>query len=400
MTIESTLNEVYTKVSIQQLTLEVQRLVQKIQIDMINSKKRADGYCVSIIIPEREVLNIFNNIEPGLTDTISTSFKSDWGLPKTVLMLNSPFYHILLFLILLGTKAHNDTLAKYAMNLMNFRLYNGRRVSSIPHCDSATMQYVLQNMMSKKFVCTKYETPFELITQYFTPTIYEKYKSYIQKDPKETKRLFEACFNRIRQIFRSNSVVDLNTGTKKYRSGLQPLYFDAKSRNLKVSTTVSNSDTGIDSSLTSHSIEEDIDSITNYIVMNHNPVYDEKFIDYLKSQSSAQKTSITQILNSLHTLNYTEHLREILESIFRRISLTTLCSPSFMDEIQSKVVSSKHTPDVNRIKDICDKLLIDIMKTKFATPYDYMQYSSTNRAQLRRIVIYGLAYNIQKYKCH
>jgi hypothetical protein len=262
------------------------------------------------------------------------------------------------------------------------------------------MQYVIQNMMSKKFLPTKHETPFELVTQHFTPTIYAKYKSYIQKDPKETKRLFEACFNRIRQIFRSDRVADLKNGEIKYRSGLQPLYFDAKERNLKVSTTVSNSETGIETSLTSHSIEEDIDSITNYIVMNHNPIYEEKFVEFLKSQSSAQKNSITQILTSLHSITYTDHLREILESIFRRVQLNNICSPSFMEEIQSKVVSSKHTPDVTRIKDICDRLLGDIMKNKFTNQYDYMQYSSTNRAQLRRIVIYGLGYNIQKYKCH
>jgi hypothetical protein len=135
MTIESVLVETQPKVNAQQLTLELQKLVHKIQLDMINTKKRAENYCVSFIIPEREVLNIFNNIEPGLTDKISTSFKTDWALPESVLMLNSPYYHILLFITLLGTRLHNDNLARFAINLINFRLYNGRRVSSIPHCD-------------------------------------------------------------------------------------------------------------------------------------------------------------------------------------------------------------------------------------------------------------------------
>lgn len=135
MTIDSVLVEIQPKVNPQQLTLELQRLVHKIQLDMINTKKRAENYCVSFIIPEREVLNIFNNIEPGLTDKISVSFKSDWNLPESVLMLNSPYYHILLFIILLGTRFHNDSMSKFALNLINFRLYNGRRVSSVPHCD-------------------------------------------------------------------------------------------------------------------------------------------------------------------------------------------------------------------------------------------------------------------------
>lgn len=262
------------------------------------------------------------------------------------------------------------------------------------------MQYIIQNMMSKKFVCTKYETPFEMVTQYFTPTIITKYKSYVLKDSKEIKRVFDACFNRIRQIFRSDPVVDLNTGGTKYRSGIQPLYFEAKSKNLKISTTVSNSETGVETSLTSHSADEDIDSITNFIVMNHSPKYEDKFVDYIKTQSSAQKSSIIQILNSIHSIHYVEYIREILESIFRRVTINNICAPSFLDDIQTKIVASKHTPDVTRIKDICDKLLIEIMQTKFNPPYDYMKYSSTNRAQLRRIVIYGIAHNMQKYKCN
>ena len=135
MTIDSVLAEVLPKVVPQQLTSELQRLVHKIQLDMINTKKRSDGYCVSIIIPEREILNIFNNIEPGLTDKISTAFKVDWGIPENALMANSPFYHILSFIILIGAKTDNDTMAKLALNLMNFRLWNGRKFSSIPHCD-------------------------------------------------------------------------------------------------------------------------------------------------------------------------------------------------------------------------------------------------------------------------
>jgi len=253
-------------------------------------------------------------------------------------------------------------------------------------------------MMSKKFEAPKHETPFELITQYFTPTIFKKYKSYAQKDPVETKRIFQACFNRIRQIFRFDRVADLNTGEIKYRSGLQPLYFKAKEKNLKISTTVSNSESGVESSLSSNAIEEDIDNITNYIVMNHQPVYPDEFIEFLKTQSSAQKTAIVKILTSMHSLTYTDSLREMLEFMFKRISLSNLCSSDFMTEVKNKIISSKHTSDVNRLKDLCDVFLKIIFQKQFNIDYD--KYSSTNRAQLRRIIMYGLAYNIQKYKCH
>jgi hypothetical protein len=106
--------------------LQLQKLVQKIQLDMISAKKRSEGYCVNFIIPEKEVLQLFNDLEPGLTNQISLAFKHTWNIPANVIMANSPYYHILLFIVLLGARLNNDNLAKQALNLLNFRMYNGR----------------------------------------------------------------------------------------------------------------------------------------------------------------------------------------------------------------------------------------------------------------------------------
>lgn len=131
MSIKDILEETFPKLNTQQLTVEISRLVQKIQLDMISTKKRSENYCVNFVIPEKEVLGIYNKIEPGLTERISNTFKKDWDVPSTALMVNSAYYHILLFTMLVGIKANNDSLAQHSLNLMNFRLYNGRRVSSI-----------------------------------------------------------------------------------------------------------------------------------------------------------------------------------------------------------------------------------------------------------------------------
>jgi len=398
MSIQALLDETLPKINPQLLNSEIGKLVQKIQLDMISTKKRSENYCVNFVIPEKEVLGLFNKIEPGLTDKINLAFKKSWNIPDSVRMMNSAYYHILLFSILIGISTNTPTLSSNALNLLNFRMYNGRRFSSIPYCNPSTMQYVIQNMLSKKFEVTKHETPFELITQYFTPTILKKYTSYLQKDVNETKRLFQACFNRIRQIFRSDRVANLNSGEIKYRSGLQPLYFKASQSNLKVSTTVSDSETGIENSLTSNSIEEDIEGITNYIVMNHQPNYPDTLIDFLKTQSSAQKVAIIKIINKLHNLSYSDTIHEILQFMFRRINYSNICNKDFMLDIKNKIIASKHTSDVNRLKDLTDVLLKDIFTKVFNI--DYEKYSSTNRAQLRRVIIYCLAHNIQKYKCH
>jgi hypothetical protein len=262
------------------------------------------------------------------------------------------------------------------------------------------MAYVVSNMMNKKYLPNKYSSPLEMIIQYFVPTIYTKYKPNIIANSDETKRLFEQCFNRLRQIFRSSKVADLDSGGIKYTSGLQPLYFDAKQKGLKISST--SGPNMAEEEEANGGFEDQVDNITNYIVMNSKPNYPVQFITFLKEQSKSQEKNIVIILEALHKMEYVDYTKELLELMFRRISgmsQQNVCSQSFFTEIQKRVISSKHNHEVNQIKAISDKLLQNILETKFQKKYNYMGYSDTNRSQLRRIVIYMLSYNIQKFNC-
>jgi hypothetical protein len=293
-----------------------------------------------------------------------------------------------------------EPLAKQALTLMLFKLWNGRLKSSIPHCSPDTMHYVVSSIMNKKYLPNKYSTPLEMIQNYFVDTIYKKYKSYILSNSKETKRLFEASFNRLRQLFRSGAVADLDNGGQKYASGLQPLYFEAKKKGLKINTSRTSVD---DEEVSSSTFEDQVDNITNYIVMNPNPNYPKEFVDFLLQQSKSQEKNLKVILTSLHKMEYDEYIKELLTLIFRRISdlnQQSICSESFQSQIQKRIISSKHNHEVNQIKLIASKLLQDILQTKFSIPYNFMGYSDTNRSQLIRIVIYMLAYNIQKFNCN
>ena len=382
------------------ISINLQRLIHKIQLDVMDSRKKNDGYCTTFIIPERDIYHLFDEV--GVTkDQINQAFSLQWQVPTAAKMHNNPYYHILLLCILVGAKNDMDQLAQQALTLMLFKLWNGRLKSSIPHCDASTMNYVVSNMMNKKYLPNKYSSPLEMIQSYFVGTIYNKYKSNIVSNSTETKRLFEQSFNRLRQIFRSGAVADLDTGGSKYSSGLQPLYFDAKQKGLKISSSKS-SDMVDNESGSGFGFEDQVDNITNYIVMNANPNYSTQFIDFLKEQSKSQEQNIRTILTSLHKMEYVDYIKELLELIFRRISDMTqqnICAQSFMNEIQKRIISSKHNHDVNQIKAITDKLLQNILETKFSRPYNYMGYSDTNRSQLRRIVIYMLSYNIQKLNC-
>jgi hypothetical protein len=270
---------------------------------------------------------------------------------------------------------------------------------AIPHCDASVMAYVVQQL-NGKFIVSKHESPLEALTQHFVPTNYTKYKSYILKDSAETKRLFNAMFNRIRQIFRYDAIRDLKTGETKYRSGIQIAYFDAKQKNLKIVTTGSSANNDIESSLSSSKTSNDIESIAHSISMDQ-PSYDPKFINMLTIQSTAKQANVIKILNALHLLQYHDIIREICESIFNRIddlNKNEICTDKFYTLVQSKIISSKHNPDVVRIKDLSDKLLIDILKT-VASVVDYNSFKPTTKAKLRSVVILGICYNVQKFKC-
>ncbi len=62
------------------LFINLQRLVHKIQLNILDSKKRNLGYCSTFIIPEKNVFELFDEI--GITkDEINSAFSTQWSVP-------------------------------------------------------------------------------------------------------------------------------------------------------------------------------------------------------------------------------------------------------------------------------------------------------------------------------
>lgn len=378
----------------------LQRAIHTVQIDMLNTKKRSDGYCGTFLIPEKAVLTVFDQFGVFTLKDLTSAFSAQWAVPVSAHMHNNPYYHVLCFCILLGAKVNDDKLCESAISLLLFKLWNGRRVGAIPYCDAETMAYVI-SQMSYRFHVKKYDSPFNMIVDYFVPTILTKYKPYILKDSTETKRLFEASHNRLRQLFRSNGTIDMNTGKEIYLSGIQPLYFEAKEKKLKISNTITNAE-NVEDSLSANAFDDKIETITDYIIMNSNPQYPPEFIKFLKDQSKTYDARIVAIIKAMHSRAYRDLIRDILHHMFNRMNFINkqiICNPTFMDTVQKSIISSKHNIDVNQAKDLADHLLSNILQTKLDKPVDYFSYLDTNRSQLRRIIFYTIAYNIKSSTC-
>lgn len=386
------------------LDVEYKKLIYNVHSDAVRQYNK--GYCMRLMVPEKEVLVSFSTIQDLSITRISEAFSSQWVVPKTAHMHNSPYYHILLLVNLVASKHGMDELAKNALSLLLFRIWNGRIIGAIKYCDADTMAYVTNVMMNNKFKAKLYSSPFEMICEYFTPTIFDFYSKTVIANSTETKRLFEQCYARIKQIFRSNPITNLKSGDTKYASGLQPFYYKAKEQGLKIST-VRNSggeDSDITNSFTTSAYEDQINDVTVFIVMNDNPKYEDSFINFLGTEiRGLNKISTLKLLGCIHNLSYHDTIQELLQNIFRRmggLSQSSICNDNFYTEIiQKKIISSKNTQDVMNIKEILDSLLADIFEKKYDKKMDYSSISDTQKSIYRKIVIYGISYNIRRRLC-
>lgn len=385
----------------------IDKIVRTVQMNAISNHEK--GYCLKFFTGESLVLDLLNNSPINVKD-LSNVFIKIWGIPSSdAKMYGSSFYHVLLFFILYGIRNNNEKIAKDALNLLLFRIWNGRLHTYITYCDEDTMTYVISNMMNKQFLSSKYETPLELVTNYMCPTILEKYKGNVKSDSRETKRILDASWARIRQLFVSGKIPNLKTGEVSYSSGIAPLYYKAKEQNLKFSTLKLSSikdnemSSAVDA-LSSNVFADQIESINNYIVTNTHPSYPNEIISYINEKTKLKSDVIDNILKKIHIPKYKDHIHELLELMFKRLTLNSkneVCNNSFMDTmVKTKIISSKHTADVIQLKKIIDDLLEKILMNDIKPAVNYHEFNDSNQSQFRNLIIYGISYNIQQFICH
>jgi hypothetical protein len=387
-----------------QFTVQLEKLVRKVRLDAVGEFNK--GFCMKFNVPKNEIIGIFGEVDSFGNDEINAAFIKQWEIPGVTFMYSDQYYHNLLLLINHGIKGKNKQLTEAAQLLMMIKLWNGRSIGSIKFCDPDVMQYVTTQMMNRKSLPNKYPNPFEMIVTHFVPTLLKKYSPNILRDSSQTKILFNQSFNRLRQLFRSDAIPDKATGAPRYRSGLQPLYFKAKEQGFRFSTmsATTGEDASITDALTSSGIEEQIESVTNYIIMNISPNYDKKFLDFVNDESTIKIGNIEKVIKAIHSHKYIDEVREIVELTFSRLGDTPkqkFCSPGFMkDVIKKKIISSKHTSDVIQLKGIADSLLEKILADKLDKQFSYNIWSNTQKSQWRRIIVYAIGYNIQKQVCY
>jgi hypothetical protein len=376
---------------------------------MASLSQSSKGYCMKFTIPSQEIENLYDDVSEFNKDQVIFAFKKQWLMDN----ISAPMYFYIYYLnlnlaILYGERQNNKEMARHAISLMLFNLWNGRVTDAFPRfCNEDIMNYVTSTMMNSKYLAHKYDTPLKLIQTHFRDNLLKKYGPMISKDSSDTKRLFSACFNSLRQLFRSDSYVDLKQGGTRYRSGLQPLYYKAQEQGLKVSTISANTSSEMGQatdSYTSHSFDEIIEGIANYIVTNHKPIYSNSFIEFLKNTEKVniKDSKILEIILQIHNTKHYDLLTELLQLYFSKFGFDAtkqvICSDTFLSVfIKKKIVSSKHNKDSIQIKLLVDNFLEKIFQSLNSAKFS--EYSETNKSVIRKVLYYGIGYNIQKYTC-
>lgn len=390
-----------------------QEISRFVSMAFTQSMSSDEGYCFKFTLPITGVLKIYDII--GFDkDEVFKAYRSDWGVGAMRNSMHSdPYYQILLLLVYYGLKENKEHFYKNAMMCVLMKIWNGRKVRYIKFCDKKIMKYVTTHMVTKKHSVSKYDSPISLLHDYYIPTLTTKYGPEIKRSSIKLKRLFEQMFSRINQLFIFNPRRNLVTGKNEAQGGLLPLYIKAKKEGMSISSPSINmgddeDEPGFDKYSTVHIRDEMTNDVADYITMNPNPSYPHTLISRLREEHSVKMSTIEGILKSMHNHRYNDVLTDLISVILSRTNISDkidVCKNEYYGIVKKTIISSKNNPDTKKIQQLSDILLKKIftndLKDSTGKPLSkaFMTYSDVQKIQIRKVLIYGIIYNIRRAIC-
>ena len=341
---------------------------------------------------------------------INDAFAEMWGPGAMKNHMHSDiYYQLFLFCLYIGIESKQQKIIKNALFIILMKLWNGRKSKFIPHCDPKIMQYVAQYMTSKKHLINRYTMPYEVIINYFIPTLLKKYIPYINKDKAfGLQRLFEQAHTRFRQMFvSSNFRISLKTGKKRSIGGILPMYKIAKTKGYSIDSkkNYQNDDKSLSFTdfISGNNLDDIITNTVNNITSNSNYKYSKLFIMNLNKELKVSVKIIDQVLHSLHNPNLKLYndLHEILTLILHKLEIQTkedICKAGFAELVNTKILKSKNNPTSDKIKTKIIDLLHVIFK-EINPNIILTDYSNLELVRLRKIIIRGLIFQLRKETC-
>lgn len=259
-------------------------------------------------------------------------------------------------------------------------------------------------MLSNKFHAAKYDSPLQLIANHFVPSILRKYSDGIKTDLSKLKILFMQSYSRIYQIFSQQPKIDATSGAKKATGGLSALYYKAHAegatvRDVKVKAD-EEGETTFDQFGSAHNVDEIVNSVTDFIVLNKQDSYPEGFISQLNRLTHVSNKVIAHLAVDIHAPQFHDLIQDVLILMLSRLNVrekTDICSTQFILDIKKKIISSKNNADSRKIVSLIDTFLNKLFKQRNLS---FNRYSVVQRIQIRTVLIHILVFNLKKVVCH
>ena len=384
------------------LHIELARIVNSATNQSLDSD---EGFCFKFNLPITQVMKLPKFF--GVTkEEIHEAFKNSW--PQDAMknhMYRDPYYQILLIIVYYGILENKPQFSENATTIILVKLWNGRKTKYLKYCDPKIMKYVVVNMCSRRSLFSKYDDPMTMIQTHFTPTLLKKYGPEIKKDPnKMTQRFFSQAWGRLDQQWITNMQLDPDTGSKKARGGILPLYIKAKNEGLSISAidVYSNDEEGpsFDDYSSQSNRDDIVRSTSDYITMNPNPRYNPAIIRQINKDTKVSTKVIESITASIHNHLYYDIISNILTMILASTGVMTkndICDKNYNVLVKKKIISSKNNDASRNLSIVIEKLLKLIFKHKFNVKY--IDYSNVQQIQLKSVIVYALVYNMRLSQC-
>jgi len=362
---------------------EIKKLLMDIVRKLNNDSLSHSSFCNALKTPhgvDKKLLKIF-----GISDRQMIASFAHIGFHPDSRMYSSLYYQTLSLVYYIGVRSDDDLLRILAVSLIYVKIFNGRQYRIMPNgCQEEIAQYLIQNVFRKSHTFKKYPNPFVAITQYFAPTLDDKYFSYVSKDPAHPTLglvvILMQSYGRMFQVF----------------MGIKDHYYKAHNDGNKITVDTVNTNFGgkevdgsntTSSSNTAHKLQKNL--------VFKNPKLSTIDIKYLKSDPYNISTKFIETTEKfLISDESDDDLTNVYELFFNIIKIdeTKICGLNIINTVDKITGSKGNNIQIKKLKKYIDILLEQMYK-------GIMKSGSSSRLKLRKVLLLIIILRAKKAFC-
>ncbi|MFZ4438584.1 MAG: hypothetical protein ACOYOS_09175 [Syntrophales bacterium] len=140
--------------------------------------------------------------------------------------------------------------------------------------------------------------------------------------------------------------------------------------------------------------------LTVEFLMDSDFEFNERFLTFLSNQSGLSGKMIWSVLNNIRKPVYADSLVVLSKMIIQRVGITgreDILDESFTEKVEDMIIRSKHNEQVRQITDAAWTLVERIFADNGS---DLASYSSVQKCQLKKVIVYILVVMMQVYLQH